>query len=362
MSSSMRITISDVMRQLRAEGLAVAADESSLRDALHAADESDVPWYVRVFAGTGAWLATVLLIWFLAATGVVENPQGALALGVVLVTGAVVLRRRTAVEFLRHFSVAVSFTGQALLLFGIHGVSDSAFVTGLTAAGLSVVLLRLVPDALHRFLSAVGGSIAAVIAVGELSLRYGFEGVVLLIVALAAFAWRGGTHAGPERDEIAVPVGSGLVIALFGLLLFGTAFSDKVRLLESALWRLGGVTTIGITLALVLLMLAILDEQGTPRQSPKALVYLASVVVLGALTLSSPGIVAGAAVLALGFDRRNPILIGVAACFLLVFGSVYYYSLHLTLLEKSGVLAASGMLLLLVRQVAARTPLARGAA
>jgi uncharacterized membrane protein len=36
--------------------------------------------------------------------------------------------------------------------------------------------------------------------------------------------------------------------------------------------------------------------------------------------------------------------------FLLVFGSAYYYSLNLTLLEKSGVLAGSGVLLLAIRQ------------
>ena len=50
------------------------------------------------------------------------------------------------------------------------------------------------------------------------------------------------------------------------------------------------------------------------------------------------------------FDRRNRVLLGLAIVFLLVFGSMYYYSLHLTLLEKSAVLAGSGALLLAIRQ------------
>ena len=43
------------------------------------------------------------------------------------------------------------------------------------------------------------------------------------------------------------------------------------------------------------------------------------------------------------------VLLGMAAVFLVVFASFYYYSLHLTLLEKSGVLVGSGLLLLGVR-------------
>ena len=51
----------------------------------------------------------------------------------------------------------------------------------------------------------------------------------------------------------------------------------------------------------------------------------------------------------LGFDRRNPLLIELAVAYLLVFGAMYYYSLDLTLLEKSGILVGSGALCLAVR-------------
>lgn len=70
--------------------------------------------------------------------------------------------------------------------------------------------------------------------------------------------------------------------------------------------------------------------------------------------MSTPGIIAGAAVLTLAFDRRDTVLLGMAVVFLLCFGSVYYFSLHLTLLEKSGVLAGSGALLLAIRHRLAR--------
>jgi uncharacterized membrane protein len=78
-------------------------------------------------------------------------------------------------------------------------------------------------------------------------------------------------------------------------------------------------------------------------------VAVGATVLLGLLTLSTPGLIAAVAVLTLGFDRRNRILIGIAAVFLVKFASVYYYSLRMTLLAKSVVLVASGVLLLAAR-------------
>ena len=111
----------------------------------------------------------------------------------------------------------------------------------------------------------------------------------------------------------------------------------------------GPVATIVCTLALVALAWKVLDEHGASLSAPVSFSALGGAVALGGVTLDSPGIVAGVAVLMLAFDRRNRVLLGMAAIFLVVFGSFYYYSLQLTLLEKSGVLVGSGLILLGVR-------------
>ena len=109
-------------------------------------------------------------------------------------------------------------------------------------------------------------------------------------------------------------------------------------------------------LVLAGLVVAILGEHGTPRRSPTTLVAVVAAALLGAGTLSTPGVVAGAAILVLGFDRRDRVLVGLAVLFLLCFGSFYYYSLQLTLLQKSGVLVASGLLVLGARDYLTRAP------
>jgi uncharacterized membrane protein len=71
-------------------------------------------------------------------------------------------------------------------------------------------------------------------------------------------------------------------------------------------------------------------------------VAIAAVVTVGALTLSAPAVTGALLFVVLGFDRRRTGLVALAAVFLVGFLGVYYYSLSLTLLQKSVVLVASG--------------------
>ena len=76
--------------------------------------------------------------------------------------------------------------------------------------------------------------------------------------------------------------------------------------------------------------------------SPEALLSFVAIIAIGAITQSTPAITATMLMLVLGFDRRARALIALSTVFFLMFGTAYYYGLHLTLLQKSGILAASG--------------------
>ena len=69
---------------------------------------------------------------------------------------------------------------------------------------------------------------------------------------------------------------------------------------------------------------------------------------------SSPGVLGALLVLALAFHRRNPILLGLALLFLVGFAVAFYFRLDLSLAAKSGVLLASGALLLGLREYVRR--------
>jgi hypothetical protein len=70
---------------------------------------------------------------------------------------------------------------------------------------------------------------------------------------------------------------------------------------------------------------------------------------LAVATLKAPGIGPAAAVLVIGFANGNRVLAGLGLLALLGYLSHYYYAMQLTLLEKSAVLACTGVALLAVR-------------
>lgn len=93
-------TLRAIFTRLVSEGLLPAEDEARLAEAARATAASAVPWYVRVLSGVGAWLATALFLTFVAMARIFELDEGLVIVGLVLVAGAVAMRRFAAVEFL----------------------------------------------------------------------------------------------------------------------------------------------------------------------------------------------------------------------------------------------------------------------
>ena len=368
----MRLTVADVFTQLVAEGLALPASIEKVRTALEGAVDTSPPWFARVIAGVGAWVATAFLIGFLVITKIVDEKTSAIIVGALLVVAAAYVRRMADAEeeFKRQLAFAASLAGQVLVIVGVTSETESAALAGLVALLMSVVLIPLVPDQAHRFMSGLIGSIAAFATMADLHLAWtlggarpfgpvvvrGSDFAALAIVAAAAYIWRISLRDRSRgAAEMLEPVGYGIIAAMFAVLLFSSIFAvadDLVRGTRSTranAWHLGPLTTVGITTALIALERATFAEQRVKPQIEAIVMAVAATALLGVVTLSTPGIMAAIAVLTLGFDRRNRILIGLATVFLVKFASFYYYSLRMTLLEKSVVLVASGLLLLAAR-------------
>ena len=81
------------------------------------------------------------------------------------------------------------------------------------------------------------------------------------------------------------------------------------------------------------------------------LLALLVTVAVTAVSLEASGIATGLLVILLGYSNGNRVLVGLGIAALLFYSSAYYYTLQTTLLIKSGVLAATGAMLLLARWV-----------
>ena len=255
-------------------------------------------------------------------------------------------------DFYEQFGLAVSFTGQALVFFGLmESVGWSGIAPWWIAAALQILVASVMPNFIQRL---VAGYIAAI----TLSVALAWHGapyltsvlltLVVVIVWMNEFQWQ-------QRGPIVRPIGYGLTLALVqwkGQLLFGQSLHlfmrghDEFQILMPQ-WL--GELAIGLLLIAVVGHLMVRGGETLTSRSFLGALLVAAIVA--AVSLEAPGIATGLTVILLGFSNANKILVGLGIAALLFYVSAYYYSLHATLLTKSGILAVTGATLLLARWV-----------
>jgi len=351
---ALKPSLRDVVSQLQAEGVLAGNAQARANTAL--ASRQDVttgtPWFVRLFSAFGAWVASLFLLFFITLMVVASREWGAIVLGLLLTGGAIVVRRLGNNVFLTQLALSTGLAGQILFIGGVGFLADSPKAATAAALGLELVLLFLYPDTTQRFLSSLSASLALL-----LLLRLSVSGVLvdvalvgLTVLAHLLFLHQGQLQAG-RQGEVVTPAAFGLVTALFWVLLLRTWFhgfySDLFR--EGAAELPAGVLTLGLAVVTLYSVWRVLEETGVETGGAAGVTAFATLALLSLLTFRTPGIIAAAGVLLLGFHRRSEVLLGLAIVFILTFGLSYYYDLQLTLLAKSLALLGSGLVLLGLR-------------
>ena len=184
------MTVRRVLERLAPEVVLTAESEGAVRDALRQL-RTGSPWYLRVLMAIGAWIGTSFLLSFvvglfaLILDGEIEGAM--LLFGLVLMGGAVALRRQVENDFLHQLALVVSFTGQGMFIGGVGATTEAIEPAALAGLMVSGVLIAVFPDRVHRFLSTglavaglttlmvtakiAGGS--QVVAIGLMALRWG---------------------------------------------------------------------------------------------------------------------------------------------------------------------------------------------
>jgi len=309
------------------------------------------PWYVRTMLGIAGWIAAAFLLMFVGAAFafIMKEAVYAALLGAACCAAAYALFRGfDGNDFAEQFALVVSLVGQVLIVIGIADVlkmQDPALYLAIAAA--EAVLAIAIPNSVHRVLASAGCAIAIALAINRLAL-HGMAAP--LLCAGLAFVW---LH--PKRWAVRGtmwrPIGYGLVLAL--LLVETFRLFDPDWLFGTSGQRIGWIAVNGpligrvLTAAiLVWIAIAIARDEGHGPTSRVALAAGGSALVIGLLSLGAPGLASALLVLLLGFAAGNRLLMALGVLSLLGFVSHFYYSLHATLLEKSGLLAVTGLVLL----------------
>jgi hypothetical protein len=298
------------------------------------------------------WFAALFMLGFLgmAFALLFRNPGASLVAGVALCAGAVVFfRAAPRSDFVAQLGLAASLAGQVLVVFGLTElVAKSMNGAAVTLLLMETVLFVLMRQFLHRVLSAS----AAVLALLWLLVDAGgYPLVPAVVTAAVAAAWLPEFRF-PRHGSLLRAGGYGVALAALCAvvshgalgLLWMSSLGRRASIPGSAMeWT--GHALLAVVLAVAAWKL--LEREGLGLCSPQGRVAAAGVVI------KAPGLAPTLTLLVMGFANGNRVLAGIGLATLLGYLSHYYYSLQLTLLEKSGVLAATGIALLVARMAMA---------
>jgi hypothetical protein len=332
-----RLTAAELYSALAARGLIA---ESQQPPANAEWDANTSPWFVQVLVGFSAWLAGLLLLAFIIFefrdTLLREESWGILiAIGVIGCGGAAGLYATAGSrsQFAAQFALAVSIAGQSAIALGL-GERDGERAVFWGMLVLEIVLVLVVKNRLHRFLSSLGVVTAWALAMHD--------------AIFGDLPWSRVYVSAQQSSQV-------LVSILLWLLVWApVAFAAVWLLRTEASWMARGreallrPVTHGVIAALSIAPLAshpggFWFVLGLHSRAEVDAGWVALWPLLAALL----ALVA----LALGFALRNRPLMGLAIVFDLLEVSFFYYAWGTTLLVKSIVMLVLGAGLLFAAQL-----------
>ena len=314
------------------------------------------PWYVRTMLGIAGWIGALFL---LAAVGsgfalVMESAFAALFMGGLLCVFAVfIFWRASGGSFADQFAFAVSLAGQALIVLGLDtGLSEQIETVALLLAIVEAVLFVQIVHFPHRVWTATCGLSAVSIALHGWGLA---AYLPALSAALVVAVWSNEFNYPQWRTSVR-PFGYGAVlVTIFLMFTSGSYFLRGLMGLMyptvalSAEWLSGWIGAGLVGLVLIGLVVRLLRQEELVVTAMPGSGVLGGALLIALLSLGAQGIGSAMIILLIGFAHGNRVLAGLGIFSLLIYLVYYYYSLELTLLEKSIWLVCGGGLLLAIR-------------
>jgi hypothetical protein len=320
--------------------------DATQHDRLLAGTQS--PWWLSALLGLAAWLASIPFIvtllgpWFV----LVDDIPGRAVAGVMLIVLALWMFRRQQV-FASQVGLVLSLTGQGMLIFLLGEYLDTELDSWRPLAVFSLlvsgILLWLPSSFLHRHLCALLTLISLAVLIGT---GIGFAIYCVALAVITCMLWLQRRHwvNHPYSAQIRALTDAGTLISLIMVMLAHEDMLDQsleLNLPEAAQWMhlvyplgMGGLL-VGVVAWLV-------------RSALGASYWLAlgAAVLLAVLASPAPGFLLTLSLGLAVFQASNRSWLILMPAFATFYLFVLYYSLHISLLDKSLLMIASGTFLL----------------
>ena len=346
------------------------AMEKVLVDDHHA----DMPWYLRLIVGIGAWIAS---LFFLGCAGMLigwrDDHRAIFGIsGIVLIVCAVLVGRQKWGVFADQCALAVNLAAQAMIYFGFIDEHSHPLATAtIFSVIFATVLYVAFPNFLSRLMTCLFASQIILLWIytsdgepfsGHLRVESDLSAMVLLywVVHLAVIGW---CFLKTRQPRLFAPLGYAMLVSLAAWQIENLCdvWVRSTVITYSPLWAGWIVFNFRNCLtAVALWMVAVWAAGGIPVLRAKAPLFAGFALVLAALVwIGGGGILLALLFLLLGFALEDRPILGLGLILFPVFLTHYYYILNLDLLAKAGVLIGSGFTLIVLRSFIGRSVFAR---
>ncbi|MGB9097087.1 DUF2157 domain-containing protein [Erwinia sp.] len=330
---------------------------------------SHLPWYLRLALSLGSWGAAIivllLLILILYVADMLNDPNGLAIILPSLILAALargLLGAQGAGKY--HIGLAWAIAATYGLCFGLFLLIEPRWgsyflpVMLCTMSVLAVMAIAM-PSRTYRFMAITALTWLSVLLINDLTTLY-FSPVVGLCVFSALVAgvvifWSGMVKGqlklltGPLAEAVS-PLLYGIPAGLILLCFTGL----NVTLLLDIFWEPSLYFTLqtGLGAGIAAGLLISTLYQRVVHKTHSANLFLSAAIFCGAVAVYAPGIGLGLWLLMLARYQGSRVVLLVTVCLLLLYVSGWYYFLGITLLQKSLLLFASGVVLLVMAFVA----------
>ena len=341
-----KFSAKNLLEQLDSRGF--VTDTQLLDFMIKQQQEKELPLYLKALVCIGAFISSLSFINFLTAANIISfrHEEGLIIWGLVFIAGAIGLQRVAGYgdtvkhSFFMQFSVTSMAVGKTLFAFGISEMLNCGWGATLGLLIPTSITYHMYRISIDRFLSSF--AVLFSILVNILSDRDVNGLRELLLNGFFLFQFAGAaillTHSKIKRDYI--PLSYAFAFSLCASVLFLASHEEYWKHKEPIHPAFINTVLTGGLIALFGWAAGTIEKL---KCEPLVLSSIGA-VLLG--LISAPGILLTIGFMVLGYAKHEKLLITVGALLVLVFLFLYYYNLDISLLQKSGILIGSGVVLL----------------
>ena len=314
--------------------------------------EHESPWYIKLLLSISGWFGAVFLLIFVGGfLGLIFTRKSEsvylflLFIGGGLIYFAYNSFKKKQSDFLEHFTLALSITGQVMVIASIAFMVDGRFDKEvlLLITLFQAFLMWRIPNYIHQLMNSffMASSLSYFFyAIGEPFIP------TMILTFVVAWLWMNEFNFIERKKIEAIAYGQTVALLSLKYSLYGVFSYSKIAPIFDSKWF-----EFASILTLVYVIWMILKEHQNGYNTKKISLIIGAVTLLSLLSFQVGGLVLGVMLLLVGFAHSHRLLIGLGIFSSLSFLSYYYYYLGDTLIDKAGVLALMGVAILFGRWV-----------